>query len=727
MLRILLVLLLLAPTLPSSSPDDPRPESTRKMAALLAQTFAAEDFKTDPNKAADRVTYYRLMLQQAQSLPLSKEILARRDLVTYLLQAGDSAAAVSEMQTLRARQKEKDIVFQPAFDRQLTELYALALLRTGEQQNCLLNHNAQSCIYPLRGGGLHINRSYAESAVAQWTNLLSQGLASPIDKWLLHIAYAALGGPPPNTPKDWLIDESILQSDADIGRFHDVAHGVGLNIVTHSGGVIAEDFDGDGYFDLVISSSGPLDQLRYFHNNHDGTFTEQTHAAGLDGEVGGLNIVHADYNNDGWPDILVLRGAWWGKHGNYPLSLLRNNGPNAQGQITFTDVTVEAGLMSPHPTQTAAFADFDNDGWLDIFVGHETSVEDPHGSELFHNNHDGTFTDVAEKYALSQVGFVKGAAWGDYNNDGRPDLFLSRKGKPDLLFRNDGDKFTNVTSEAGLGEMSQGFGTYFFDYDNDGNLDIMVAGYYIDNLDDIPNFHLGRPNKAEVPRLYHNNGNGTFTEVSKQMRLDRVILSMGLGFGDLDNDGFLDCYFGTGSPDYESLLPNRMFRNDHGRVFQDITTSGGFGQLQKGHGIAFADFNRDGNEDVFEVVGGAAPGDTYMPTLFENPGNTNHWIGIKLIGVKSNRSAIGARIKVTTPGQAFHVVVNTGSSFGDAPLEQHIGLATSQSVQNVEIRWPSGLTQQFTNLAANTIYQLKEGGQPTTVPITPFAYSHHHH
>jgi hypothetical protein len=729
--HLILAILLLAPLLLSST-DDPRSDSTRKMAALLSAIYQSHDFKTDPNKPAERAAYYRLLLQQPGN-SLAKEMRARFEMIIYLLQAGDSAAAVQEVETLRTRQKAAAIIFQPDFDRQITELHALACLRTGEQQNCLTNHNAQSCVYPIRGGGVHVNRQGAECAVAQWSQLLREGKASLIDKWLLNIAWSTLGGPPPDAPKDWIIPESILRSDADIGHFHDIAPEVGLNIAGRSGGSIAEDFDGDGYFDLVVSSSGPLDQMRYFHNNGDGTFTDQTHAAGLDGETGGLNIVHADYNNDGWPDILVLRGAWWGKFGNYPCSLLRNNGPNAHGQITFTDVTEAAGLLSPHPTQTAAFADYDNDGWPDIMIGHETSVEDPHGSELFHNNHDGTFTNVAEKMGLSQLRFVKGVAWGDYNNDGRPDLYISRKGAPNLLFRNDGDRFTDVTVQAGVAEPSESFGTYFFDYDNDGNLDLLVAGYYIDKLDDIPAFHLGLPNKAETPRLYHNNGDGTFTDVTHQMRMDRVILSMGLGFGDLDNDGFLDCYFGTGTPDYEALLPNRMFRNDHGSVFQDVTTSGGFGQLQKGHGISFADFNRDGNEDVFETIGGAVPGDTYMSTLLENPGHTNHWMGLKLSGVKSNRSAIGARVKVVTDGQSFYRMVNSGSSFGDTPFEQHIGLGEAKTIRQVEIRWPSGLVQHFENLATNTVYQLKENdAKLTTLAVTAFRYRQtpaamHHH
>ena len=452
----------------------------------------------------------------------------------------------------------------------------------------------------------------------------------------------------------------------------------------------------------------------------------------MEGETGGLNIIHADYNNDGWPDILVLRGGWWGKFGNYPCSLLRNNGPNADGQITFTDVTVEAGLLSSHPTQTAAWADYDNDGYLDLMLGHESSVDDPHPSELFHNNGNGTFTNIATQAGLANLGYVKGVAWGDFNNDGRPDLYISRKGKPNLLYRNDGPdaahgwKFSDVTRAAGVAEPIQSFATWFFDYDNDGFADLLVTGYYIDSLDDIPAFHLGLPNKAEVPRLYHNNGDGTFKDVTKEVGMDRVILAMGVGFGDLDNDGWLDCYFGTGTPEYEALLPNRMFRNDHGRKFQDVTTSGGFGQLQKGHAISFADFNRDGNEDVFEVLGGAVPGDTYPSVLLANPGHANHWLGLKLVGVRSNRSAIGAKVRVvlTEPeARSIYRTVNSGTSFGDTPFEQHIGLGQARTIKQVEVQWPAGGKQVLTDLAIDRLYQFREGDAHATLRvIKPFRY-----
>jgi len=726
MMRGLLGIAVLCACLPLIGDSDPRTEGTRKMAALLQRIFREQDFKTDPNKAAERVEYYRQLLMR--KLDLATELQARFDLAEHLLVAGQSAESVSELEKLREFAKERRIALQPKFDSQVRELLAMAYLRMGEQQNCLDNHNAQSCVYPIRGGGVHRDRRGAEGAVREYTALLEKDPNDLISRWLLNISYMTLGR---NAPAKWLIPASILPVEYDMKPFVDVAGAAGLVSMTHAGGSVAEDFDGDGLFDLVVSSSGPMDQLRFFHNNGDGTFTDQTREAGLEGITGGLNVIHADFDNDGRPDILVLRGGWWGKHGKYPCSLLHNNGPNAKGQITFSDVTEHAGLMSLHPTQTAAWADFDGDGWLDLFIGHESSKEEFHPSALYHNNRDGTFTDIAPQAGLADMGFVKGVAWGDYNNDGRPDLYISRKGAGNRLFRNDGPdpghgwKFTDVTDAAGVRQPMHSFATWFFDYDNDGWLDLLVTGYYTETLADIPAFHLGLPNKAEVPRLYHNNGDGTFRDVTKEVGLDRVILAMGAGFGDLDNDGWLDCYFGTGAPEFQTLLPNRMFRNDRGRRFQDVTGRGGFGQLQKGHAVSFADFDRDGDEDVFEVVGGAFPGDAYMSVLLENPGNTNYWLGLKLEGVQSNRSAIGARVRVDVGDRPIYRVVNSGSSFGDVPLELHVGLGSAGAIRQVQIRWPAGGVQTLTGLAADKVYRLKEGeAQAVPVPVKSFAFSH---
>jgi hypothetical protein len=549
----------------------------------------------------------------------------------------------------------------------------------------------------------------------------------------LNLAYQQLGRYPQDVPERWLVPPERFESEYDIGFFPDVAALAGIQTMELSGGVIIEDFDGDGLLDVLISSSGPLDPLHFYHNNGDGTFTDRTKEAGLADEIGGLNMVLTDYNNDGHPDVLVLRGAWWGKFGQYPLSLLRNNGDG-----TFDDVTEEAGLLIPGPTQTAAWADYDGDGWLDLFIGHESKPGDVHPCMLFHNNHDGTFTQVKAPGAAPgklgvNLGFVKGVAWGDYNNDGRPDLYVSTMFGQSFLFRNDGPRdpkhpetgewiFTDVTEQAGLGGKRYTFPTWFFDYDNDGWLDIFAGGYSTSTLEDVGAFIMREPNHASVSHLFHNNHDGTFTDVPHAAGLDRAITTMAANFGDLDNDGWLDVYLGVGDPGYEALLPKPMFRNDHGQYFQDVTTSGGFGNLQKGHGIAFADIENNGNEDVFEELGGAYPGDRFMPTLYRNPGHGNHWITLMLEGVRSNRAAYGARIKVTIVehGQqrSIYRAVGSVSSFGANPMRQHIGVGKAQSIREIEIWWPeSGIRQHFRHVAVDRAYRVREGAT-SLVPVT---------
>ncbi len=547
---------------------------------------------------------------------------------------------------------------------------------------------------------------------------------SNLARWLLNVAYMQLGRYPQDVPKKWLAAPELFDSEYDVGYFPDMAGIAGIHAMELSGGAIVEDFDGDGLLDVMISSSGPLDHMHFFHNNGDGTFTDRTKEAGLEDEIGGLNIVLTDYNNDDHPDVLVTRGAWWGKFGEYPLSLLRNNGDG-----TFDDVTEEAGLLTAGPTQAAAWADYDGDGWLDVFVGHETKPEDVHACQLFHNNHDGTFTQVRAPGAAPgklgvNLGFVKGVTWGDYNNDGRPDLYLTTMSGQSFLFRNDGPRgskhpdagdwvFTDVTQQAGLGDKRYTFPTWFFDYDNDGWLDIFAGGYSTTSMEDVGSFELNKPHKASVSHLFHNNHNGTFTDTPHADGLDRSITTMAGNFGDLDNDGWLDVYLGLGETSFESLLPKRMFRNDRGRFFQDVTTSGGFGNLQKGHGIAFADIENNGNEDVFEELGGAYPGDVFMPSLYRNPGHGNHWVTLMLQGVRSNRAAYGARIKVTI-GEAgrkrsIYRAVGSVSSYGGNPMRQHIGIGKVTSIQEIEIWWPvSGIRQQFRDVGVDRVYRLKE-------------------
>jgi hypothetical protein len=233
----------------------------------------------------------------------------------------------------------------------------------------------------------------------------------------------------------------------------------------------------------------------------------------------------------------------------------------------------------------------------------------------------------------------------------------------------------------------QSFGAWFFDYDNDGWPDLFVTSYYI-SADETLRSYLGLPPNAETLKLYKNMHDGTFRDVTAETHLDRVFMPMGANFGDIDNDGFLDIYLGTGNPSYSSLLPNVLLHNNGGKFFTDVTASSGTGELHKGHGVAFADLANNGHEDLLEEVGGAVPGDAHAFRLFENPGNDNDWITVHLVGVKTNRSAIGARIKVTVqdqgqPPRAIYRTVTSGGSFGASPLQQHIGLGKSARITGV--------------------------------------------
>ncbi|HUQ92770.1 MAG TPA: FG-GAP-like repeat-containing protein [Bryobacteraceae bacterium] len=578
----------------------------------------------------------------------------------------------------------------PDFVQSLVEKLAIAHLRRGEVENCMHHRNATSCILPISPEARHRLPDGSQRAIALFRQVLREDPSNLPMRWLLNIAYMTLGEYPRHVPAQHLIPPAAFTAKAGIGRFVDVSAATGLDTSNMAGGVIVEDFDQDGFLDIVTSTQDSCRPLQYRRSNGDGTYADRTKMAGLGSQLGGLNLISTDYNNDGRPDIFVLRGGW-----EFPMrnSLLRNNGNG-----TFSDVTREAGLAAPATaSQTAAWADFDHDGHLDVFVGNEFSP-----SQLFRNKGDGTFEDVAAKAGVARIAFTKGAAWADYDNDGYPDLYVSNFGEENFLYHNNGDgTFSEVAAGMGVDKPIYSFPVWFMDYDNDGWQDLFVSGY-VQSLADVARGYLGEEPKGETFKVYRNE-KGKFVDVTKQVGMFRNALTMGCNFGDLDNDGYLDFYLGTGGPSYGALVPNLLFRNDNGRFFADVTFSAGVGHLQKGHGIAFADLDNDGNQDLFLHSGGAVPGDAYPNSVFANPGNRNRWIEVSLTGVKTNRAAIGARIKVVlTNGREIHRVVTTGTSFGTSSLRQHIGLGKEGSIQTMEIYWPSSRTTQlFQNLQPN--------------------------
>ena len=631
-----------------------------------------------------------------------------------LLQLGQEQKAVN---VLLAMLDKKSNYMVPR--EKVEKLLALSYLRLGERTNCINRHCAESCTYPISKGGMHMDVYGSSKAIEVYTQLLHDNPKDYESMWLMNIAYMTIGGYPQLVPPAFLIKTS---SDTlhMLRPFTDVAASVGLNVKSQAGGTIVDDFNNDGYPDIVLSSWDLKESMHYFQNNRNGTFTDMSKASGLGYLTGGLNIMQTDYNNDGFKDILVLRGAWKGKYGQEPSSLLRNNGDG-----TFTDVTKESGLLTLHPTQTATWADFNNDGWLDVFIGSETR---PGGKanpcQLFINNHDGTFTEAAAKANCDIKAFVKGVTSGDYDKDGRTDLFISTMDGKEILLKNETTKggpvkFVNQTEQAGLGKQNAGtFATWFWDYDNDGWLDLLVCGYGVTEslADNAAREALNLPTSdAGKVFLYKNMHDGTFKNVSAETGLNKIAFAMGANFGDIDNDGYLDFFLGTGNPQFTSLIPDKLFRNIDGKSFADVTTSARVGNLQKGHAVAFADLDNDGTEDIYIHMGGAYAGDSYENSLYINPGqNNNNWINILLEGVRSNRAAIGAKIKVTFKSngveRSVYRDVNSGGSFGANPLQQHIGIARAATIENIEIKWPAtGITQEFKNVAINENIKITEG------------------
>jgi hypothetical protein len=603
----------------------------------------------------------------------------------------------------------------------------VAWLRLAETENCCASPSHETCILPIRGTGQHQKKEGATNAAAMFQEVLNNTAPDHYwhlaARWLLNLAHMTLGTWPDGVPERHRLPTSAFAGDGAFPRWRDVAPAVGLDTWGLAGGVVVEDFDGDEWLDLVVSDWSPGGQIRFFRNARDGSWVDATQAAGLTGITGGLNLVHADCDNDGDVDVLVLRGAWWFDTGRWPNSLLRNDGKGH-----FTDVTFAAGLAEPFlPTQAGAFADFDLDGDLDLYVGNEQSARQKAPSQLFENRGDGSFVDVAARAGVRNDAYAKGVTWGDYDGDRWPDLYVSNTDGDNRLYHNRGDgTFENVAAMLGVTRPAASFPTWFWDFDNDGALDLWVANYDT-GIGHIAAHVLGQPRKHELMRLYRGDGKGGFTDVAEAMGLTYPAMPMGSNFGDLDNDGWLDVYLGTGDPQYYTLMPNLLLRNEGGRGFRDVTMDSGMGHLQKGHGVAFADFDGDGDQDVFSVTGGAYPGDAFRNVLFENPGPAGHWLVLRLVGVHENRCAIGARIRVVVrQGDAERSIwrhVNTGGSFGGNPLRQHIGLGAAEQVLRVEVFWPRrGTTQVFTDVPLDSAWRVVEGQEqlaPLVVPKAP--------
>ncbi|HVR30405.1 MAG TPA: CRTAC1 family protein [Thermoanaerobaculia bacterium] len=599
---------------------------------------------------------------------------------------------------------------------------ALAWLGYAEDQNCIAHNAARSCILPVKGDGVH---SQPEAARKAGDLFLAYARAHPRNvqaAWLLNVARQVSGDWPDGVPVELRLPDGALESRVEFPEWRNRAPELGVAAIDLAGGASMEDFDGDGLLDLVSTTWDPCGPMKAFRNDGKGGFEDVAEAWGLSSQLGGLNLMHADYDGDGAVDLLVLRGAWMLEAGKIRKSLLRNELRGAAAR--FVDVTREAGLAEPsYPTQAAGFADYDGDGDLDLYVGAEATGANPFPSQLFRNRGDGTFTDVARAAGVENLRYTKAVAWGDYDDDGYPDLFVSNFGD-NRLYRNDGDgTFTDVAPELGLAKTRapESFPAWFFDYDNDGDLDLFVADYRQQPAQ-VSASYFGATFEEGHPLLYRNDG-GRFVEVAREIGLGRPAMPMGANYGDLDNDGWLDLYLGTGEPDLASLMPNQMYRGEHGR-FVDVTFAGGFGLLPKGHGVAFGDIDNDGDQDLFHQLGGFFPGDEFANALFENPGPAGSWVTLRLEGRRANRFGVGGRIEVQVldggVARSIHVLVGSGGSFGASSLQQEIGLGGAERIERLIVRWPRpGGTQVFEQVEVGRFYRVIEGEselQPIDLP-----------
>jgi len=525
-------------------------------------------------------------------------------------------------------------------------------------------------------------------------------------------------------------------------NFIDIAQKVGLDFQHFSGssektyilesmggGVAWIDYDRDGWLDLYLVNGGLWEELlegkrsvsnALYRNKGNGTFIEVTEKAGVGNDNWGMGVAASDYDNDGWTDLYVC---------NYgPNTLYRNNGDG-----TFTDVTNKAKVGDNRWAVSAAFGDYDSDGYVDLYVTNTVQFDHnqpppmncnyrgiivqcgPFGlvadaDILYHNNGDGTFSDVTEK---TQIGNVKpsyglGVAWSDYDNDRDLDLYVANDQAANFLFQNQGNgSFIEVGLMSGAGYSDDGLaqgsmGVDLGDYDHDGLLDIFLTHFTDDHN-----------------TLYRNLGDGNFRDVSLLAEIafpSWAFLGWGTGFIDFDNDGWEDLFVSNGHlfPQVDNYQLGRsfhqrsqLFKNLGNGKFQEFMGGLDKVKLWSSRGAAFADFDNDGDIDI---AVNNLDGNPWL--LMNEGGNQQGWLSLFLEGVRSNRSGIGARVIASTSTGKQIREVRGGSSYQSShDFRVHFGVGNTNEIKNLEVRWPDGSTQKFNQVSANVHYRLKEGGK----------------
>ena len=460
----------------------------------------------------------------AGSPPGSNLFQARTMLAKELLFAGryaDSVALIDELLKDTASLGEVQAMLAEV---DLLMLQASTLMRWGEEQNCVLGHNSDSCLLPIKGQGVHTRRDGSTRAIGVLERVLKLDPSNLRARWLLNIAHMTLGSYPDGVRARFLIPPSAFAAAYPLPAFDNVAGAVGLDIYGVSGGAVLEDLDGDGRLDVMVSAIGFADQMRVFRNV-EGRFTDVTAASGLTGLTGGLNMVTADYDNDGLLDVLVLRGGWMGAAGQFPMSLLRN-----RGGMRFDDVTQAAGLLRLRPTQTAAWLDFDGDGCLDLFVGNESAPGRPVNPCELYPQQPRRHLHRRRQGGRRRPGRLRQGRRQRRLRRRRPSrpLRVAWRGRQpacsattDPGRAGDGWRFTDVAAQAGVpSRRTTASRRCSSTTTTTAGSTSSSAGYWARAAEDVAADYLGRPTtSAERGRLYRNNGDGTFADVTREAGL----------------------------------------------------------------------------------------------------------------------------------------------------------------------------------------------------------------
>ena len=515
--------------------------------------------------------------------------------------------------------------------------------------------------------------------------------------WLFLTAQQA-GAYPPSVPPALRMEVRDGRQPTAL-RLEEVAAQVGLDKVSGGRGSAVADFFGDGSLDVALA--GAHAGVSLFRNRGDGTFEDVSVGSGLEGCVYGFALAAGDYDNDGLPDLFVSSLGFYNGR-----SLLFHN----EGGGVFRDVTREAGLGDWGPAFTATWVDYDGDGRLDLFVVHNLGglFDRKTPNRLYRNNGDGTFTDVTREAGLETAWPTIGACWGDFSNDGLPDLFVSSLG-PAQLFRNRGDgTFEDVSREAGVARPAIGSVALAWDLDDNGWLDIILSFNAPAPAAIYTLRHGHGPADGSPARIYRNNGDGTFSDASASWGLTGCWGTMSAAVGDFENIGHGGLLLGNGDPGMDRTEASVLLAND-GRRLRNVTFTAGLPFTGKGHGVNLADLTGDGRLHLLVAAGGLYPGDLSSTAVYRPAAKTGRHLGVRLVGTASNRDAIGARLTLAVGGRRQHRHVSGGSGFGWAPLQQHFGLGDAESVGPLTIRWPSGRRERVEGLPVDATVEITEG------------------